>query len=66
MGIVLDPNFSKNHWLYLYYAHPTETKHILARMELRGDELLVEQQKVLLEGSYTAGGMLPYGWWNGF
>ncbi|MEY4308005.1 MAG: hypothetical protein RL422_208 [Bacteroidota bacterium] len=65
MGIVLDPNFSKNHWLYLYYAHPTETKHVLARMELRGDELLVEQQKVLLEVPtqreeccHTGGGMV--------
>ncbi|MHA8071257.1 PQQ-dependent sugar dehydrogenase [Aquirufa ecclesiirivi] len=65
MGIAVDPNFKVNHWLYLYYAHPTESKHILVRMELKGEELLVDQQKVVLEVPtqreeccHTGGGMV--------
>lgn len=64
MGIEVDPNFASNHWLYLFYAHPTEAKHLLVRMELKGEELLVDQQKVMLEipvqreeCCHTGGGM---------
>jgi len=24
IGLTLDPKFEQNHWIYLYYAHPTE------------------------------------------
>jgi cytochrome c len=64
MGLSLDPNFEKNHWLYLYYAHPTEPKHLLTRWELRDGELLKTSEKVLLEVEtqrevccHTGGGM---------
>lgn len=64
MGLTLDPQFEKNHWLYLYYAHPTEKKHILTRWELRNDKLVESSQKVLLEVPtqrevccHTGGGM---------
>ncbi|MFM6948768.1 MAG: PQQ-dependent sugar dehydrogenase [Aquirufa sp.] len=65
MGIIVDPKFNENHWIYLYYAHPTEAKHILARMELKDEELLIDQQKVILEVPtqreeccHTGGGMV--------
>ncbi|GAB3567574.1 hypothetical protein GCM10027578_18700 [Spirosoma luteolum] len=62
MGLTLDPAFDQNHWLYLYYAHPTEKKHILTRWELRNNAL--QGEKVLLEVPtqrevccHTGGGM---------
>ncbi|AUD02574.1 PQQ-dependent sugar dehydrogenase [Spirosoma pollinicola] len=62
MGMSLDPNFSQNHFMYLYYAHPTEKKHILTRWEVRDNKLGAE--KVVLEVPtqrevccHTGGGM---------
>ncbi len=62
MGLSLDPRFEQNHWIYLYYAHPTEKKHILSRFELKDDEL--KSEKVVLEVPtqrevccHTGGGM---------
>ena len=65
MGVVVDPNFKENHWLYIYYAHPKETKHVLARMELKDEQLMTDQQKIILEVPtqreeccHTGGGMV--------
>ncbi|GAB4021673.1 PQQ-dependent sugar dehydrogenase [Spirosoma koreense] len=50
LGVNIDPNFEKNHWLYLYYSPAgPESKNILTRYELRGDELVLASKKVLLE-----------------
>lgn len=49
LGLSKDPNFEKNHWIYLYYSDPNESKNVLARFELKGDELLLGSRKVLLE-----------------
>jgi len=64
IGMSLDPNFAQNHWVYLYYAHPTEKKHILTRWELRDDKLVESSKKVVLEVPtqrevccHTGGGM---------
>ena len=64
MGLSLDPNFEKNHWVYLYYAHPTNKKHILTRWSVQNDKLVEDSQKVLLEVTtqrevccHTGGGM---------
>lgn len=64
IGLTLDPKFEQNHWMYLYYAHPTESKHILTRWEYRDDKLVENSQKVLLEVEtqrevccHTGGGM---------
>jgi cytochrome c len=49
-GVVLDPNFDKNNWIYLYYSAPGDAPiNSLARYELKGDKLLFESKKVLLE-----------------
>ncbi|MVM34757.1 carbohydrate-binding protein [Spirosoma sp. HMF4905] len=66
LGVVQDPQFEQNHWLYLYYSpEGSEPKNILARYELRGDALLMESRKVLLEiptqreqCCHTGGGMV--------
>jgi cytochrome c len=64
MGLSLDPNFDKNHWVYLYYAHPTEKKHILTRWDLVNDKLVPGSEKVMLDVvtqrevcCHTGGGM---------
>jgi cytochrome c len=50
LGITLDPNFETNHWLYLYYSPAGhESKNVLARYELKGDELVQDSKKVILE-----------------
>ncbi|SDK40237.1 cytochrome c [Catalinimonas alkaloidigena] len=50
LGLALDPRFEQNHWLYLYYSPAgDEPKNILTRYELRGDELVLDSKKVLLE-----------------
>ncbi|HOY19975.1 MAG TPA: ThuA domain-containing protein [Haliscomenobacter sp.] len=50
LGLAKDPNFAQNNWIYLYYSPPgTEAKNILTRYELRGEELVLDSKKVLLE-----------------
>lgn len=50
LSLTKDPNFSKNNWIYLYYSpEGKEAKNILTRYELKGDELLMDSKKVLLE-----------------
>ncbi|GAB3728261.1 ThuA domain-containing protein [Spirosoma lituiforme] len=49
MGLNKDPNFAQNHWIYLYYSDPAESKNVLARFELKGDELDMASKKVLLD-----------------
>jgi cytochrome c len=50
LGIALDPGFSKNNWIYLYYS-PAGDKpvNILTRYEFKGDQLIESSRKVLLE-----------------
>lgn len=49
-GVILDPQFDENHWIYLYYSQAgKEAKNIVARFEWRGDKLVESSKKVLLE-----------------
>ncbi len=65
MGVIAHPDFEKNNWIYMYYADPTDTKHVLARWELRGNELVKASKKIVLEVPtqreeccHTGGGMV--------
>lgn len=49
MGLNKDPNFAQNHWIYLYYSDPKESKNVLSRFELRGDELVMSSEKKMLD-----------------
>lgn len=49
LGLSKDPNFAQNHWIYLYYSDPSESKNILSRFELKSDELVMDSKKILLE-----------------
>ncbi|MGX1641347.1 PQQ-dependent sugar dehydrogenase [Sphingobacterium sp. NPDC055431] len=50
LGGVVDPNFESNGWIYLYYS-PKGLKHysILARFEIKNNQLVMASKKVLLE-----------------
>jgi cytochrome c len=65
MGIVADPHFEDNHWLYLFYSHPSEPKHRLTRWEFVDDQLVEGSEKIILEFlvqrqecCHTGGGMV--------
>ncbi len=64
MGIVADPDFANNHWLYLYYSDPEKPRHILTRWDFVDDQLVDGSEKILLEVNaqrfeccHTGGGM---------
>jgi glucose/arabinose dehydrogenase len=56
-GIVLDPNFASNHYVYLYYTAPTPTIHSrLSRFTADGDVAAAGSERVILEfDTQTAG-----------
>ncbi|MEI9918382.1 MAG: PQQ-dependent sugar dehydrogenase [Bacteroidota bacterium] len=65
MGLVVHPNYEKNHWIYMYYADPADAKHVLARWELKDDVLDEATKKVVIEVPtqretccHTGGGMV--------
>jgi len=65
MGVVADPDYDNNNWVYLFYADPDEPKHVLARWEFKDDSLYESTKKVVLEFPtqreeccHTGGGMV--------
>ncbi|MEB2782940.1 PQQ-dependent sugar dehydrogenase [Algoriphagus sp. C2-6-M1] len=65
MGVIVHPDYETNHWIYLYYADPEDTQHVLARWELDGNTLVESSKKVILavptqreECCHTGGGMV--------
>lgn len=49
-GVILDPDFDKNHWIYVYYSPAgTEAKNVLERYAWHGKELDLSSKKVLLD-----------------
>jgi len=64
IGFTVDPKFEDNHWAYLYYAHPTISKHVLSRWEIKDEKLVPGSEKIVLEIKtqrevccHTGGGM---------
>lgn len=49
LGLNKDPNFAKNHWIYLYYSDPEKSSNVLTRYTLNGDVLDLKSKKVILE-----------------
>ena len=49
-GVVLDPNFASNHYVYLYYTAPTPTIHSrVSRFTANGDVAVPASELVILE-----------------
>jgi cytochrome c len=65
MGVIAHPYYAKNNWIYMYYADSADAKHVLARWELKGNELIASSKKIVLEVPtqrqeccHTGGGMV--------
>ncbi|NND15744.1 MAG: carbohydrate-binding protein [Eudoraea sp.] len=48
LGMAVDPNYSENNWIYLYYSNPDEDVQHLSRFDLINEEFLPESEKILL------------------
>jgi cytochrome c len=50
LGVLLDPQFNSNHWIYLFYAPENRgPKDVLSRFEWNGSTVNLASEKVLLE-----------------
>lgn len=65
MGVIAHPDYAKNNWIYMYYADSADAKHVLARWELKGNELVASSKKIVMEVPtqreeccHTGGGMV--------
>jgi cytochrome c len=65
-GVILDPNYDQNHWIYLYYSEAgSKARNIVVRYDWVGDKLIESSKKVLFEVAvqreeccHVGGGML--------
>lgn len=48
IGLTIDPNWEKNHWIYLYYSSLRDSVNQLSRFVFRGDTLDRASEKVML------------------
>lgn len=48
LGVAIDPNWDRNHWIYLYYSSLCDSMNQLSRFVFRGDSLDRSSEKVLL------------------
>jgi glucose/arabinose dehydrogenase len=49
-GVVLDPNFATNHYVYVYYTAPTPTIHSrVSRFTANGDVAVLGSEHIILE-----------------
>jgi len=49
LGFALDPQFARNNWIYLYYSPTNYSGQRLSRFTMKGDELDMASEKVMLE-----------------
>ena len=49
LGIVLDPGFATNQWLYLMYSPPSPSVQHISRFTVIGDTIDLSSEKLLLE-----------------
>lgn len=64
LGLTVDPDFEKNHWIYTFYSHPVQSKFLLSRWDFRDNKLVQGTEKIVLEFAtqretccHTGGGM---------
>jgi len=48
LSLSLDPNFSENHWVYIYYSSNSANESKLSRFHLENDQLHLDSESVLL------------------
>jgi cytochrome c len=67
LGLTIDPDFDKNHYIYTFYAHATEKKWMLTRWKFENDALVKGSEKTVLEFAtqrevccHTGGGLMVH------
>ncbi|UYQ94430.1 PQQ-dependent sugar dehydrogenase [Chitinophaga horti] len=48
-GVILDPNYAKNHWIYVYYSPKAVSVNRLSRFTWLGGKLNMATEKVILD-----------------
>jgi cytochrome c len=63
-GFTIDPKFDENHFVYLYYSHPSKKEEVLSRWQVVNDKLVPGSEKIMVEipaqrevCCHTGGGM---------
>jgi cytochrome c len=49
MGLSKDPNYAKNHWVYMYYSPIDSSVNRLSRFTFENDSISMASEKVILE-----------------
>jgi cytochrome c len=49
IGLALDPDFSKNQYVYVFYSHPKKSSNVLSRFVFQGDSLDLTSEREILE-----------------
>ncbi len=49
LGVSKDPNFVKNHWVYIFYSPADTSVNRLSRFELRNDSIDNKTEKIILQ-----------------
>lgn len=50
LGVALDPDYEKNHWIYINYSPAgSVAKQNVSRFEMIGDSLILSSEKIILE-----------------
>ncbi len=53
LGLAVDPDYQRNHWIYLFYSSPSEeSKQNISRFKLENNKLDIASEKVLLTIPY--------------
>lgn len=49
LGLAKDPNFEKNHWVYMYYSPSGVSVNRLSRFTFENDTIMLSSEKVILD-----------------
>jgi len=49
LGVCKDPNFAKNHWVYIFYSPADTSVNRLSRFELKNDNIDMTTEKIVLQ-----------------
>jgi len=49
LGVKLDPDFAKNHYVYMYYSAPDSSVNRLSRFTLENDTIINSSEKIVLQ-----------------
>ena len=66
MGVIADPNYENNHWVYLFYADPDTSQACPGKMGINRRFTCQFIQETNFGVSHSTGTLLPHRRRNGF